>query len=109
MRQLWKRIWDEEGGQNLSEYALILVLVGLLAASVVSALGMTVRASYSTVYAAFAHGSSAASNISSSSNPASNSSDESGSNSASNSSSRSGSGGSGNGNRDGRGLARGHH
>jgi len=42
MQNLLKRLWQDEQGQDLVEYALLLVLVALVAASTVTTLGHTV-------------------------------------------------------------------
>lgn len=52
MDQLWKMLWGEEQGHNLSEFALLLVLVGLLAASVAAGFGVTLSGACSKAYAA---------------------------------------------------------
>jgi Flp pilus assembly pilin Flp len=111
MKQLWERLWDEERGQNVSEYTLVLVLVGLLGASVASAFGVTVHGTYSTLFAAIPNQSPS---VSSASNSASNagvspaSSSSSSSSDGSDSGSDSGSGnGKGNGNGNGYGKGKG--
>jgi Flp pilus assembly pilin Flp len=117
MKRLWKRLRDEDRGQSISEYALLLVLIGLLAASAVSAFGGAVHSTYSTVYAAItnpafagATASDSASNAGGSpaSSSSSSSSDDSGSDSSSGNSSGNGNG-NGNGNSSGHGLALGHN
>ncbi|MGH9775080.1 MAG: Flp family type IVb pilin [Candidatus Acidiferrales bacterium] len=53
MKELFKRLWSDESGQDLTEYALLIVLVALAAVASMKALATAV----STVY------SSAASNL----------------------------------------------
>lgn len=52
MYRMWKRVWSEEEGQNTSEFALILVLLTLIAAAVAGRFGVTLNNTYSTVQAA---------------------------------------------------------
>ncbi|HEY4740701.1 MAG: Flp family type IVb pilin [Candidatus Acidiferrales bacterium] len=47
MRQVIKKLWQEEEGQDLTEYALLLVLVSLVAIATMQTLGNTI----STVFA----------------------------------------------------------
>jgi Flp pilus assembly pilin Flp len=84
MHRLWKRLWDEERGQNVPEYALVLVLVGLLGASVASAFGVTVHSTYSAVRAAITNQSPSGSNASDSASNAGSVSASSSSSSSSN-------------------------
>ena len=62
MDRLRKRLWREEKGQNVSEFALLMVLLALLGASVAGIFGLTVRSACWSVYAAVAKASSSASN-----------------------------------------------
>ena len=39
MKELLKRLWQEEEGQDLTEYALLLVLISLVAVAAMGALG----------------------------------------------------------------------
>ena len=39
MKELLKRLWQEEEGQDLTEYALLLVLISLVAVTAMSSLG----------------------------------------------------------------------
>ncbi len=48
MKELGKRLWCEEDGQDLAEYALILVLISLVAVAVLQAIGSSVHNLYST-------------------------------------------------------------
>ena len=43
-----KRLWKEQTGQDLIEYALLLVLVALVAGATVRSLGAGVKSTYST-------------------------------------------------------------
>ncbi len=47
MKQIIKKLWQEEEGQDLTEYALLLVLVALVAIATMQTLGSTI----STVFA----------------------------------------------------------
>jgi pilus assembly protein Flp/PilA len=47
VKQLLKRLWREEKGQDLTEYALLLVLVALVAIATMQTLGSSI----STVFA----------------------------------------------------------
>ena len=51
MQNLLKRLWQDEQGQDLVEYALLLVLVALVAASTVTTLGRTVAAVFTSATA----------------------------------------------------------
>ena len=48
MRKFWKRLWFEEDGQDLTEYALILVLISLVAIAALRVIGSTVSNIFST-------------------------------------------------------------
>jgi pilus assembly protein Flp/PilA len=41
-KKLWYRLWQEERGQDLTEYALLLVLIALAATAAMSTLGTTI-------------------------------------------------------------------
>ncbi|HZT71786.1 MAG TPA: Flp family type IVb pilin [Terriglobia bacterium] len=43
MMELLKRLWQEEEGQDLTEYALLLVLIALAAVAVMGTLGNTIN------------------------------------------------------------------
>jgi len=43
MQNLLKRLWQEEEGQDLVEYALLLVLIALVAATSVRTMGNAVK------------------------------------------------------------------
>ncbi len=47
MFRLWKRLWHEEEGQNLSEFALLLALICLTATSSVSCFSQALQTKYS--------------------------------------------------------------
>lgn len=47
MRELWETLWGNEEGQDLTEYALILVLISLVAVAIVRTIGSVVLNSYS--------------------------------------------------------------
>ena len=47
MRELWENLWGSEEGQDLTEYALILVLISLVAVAIVRTIGSVVVNSYS--------------------------------------------------------------
>jgi pilus assembly protein Flp/PilA len=42
MSNLLKRLWSEEQGQDLTEYALLLVLISLVAVTSITTIGKTV-------------------------------------------------------------------
>jgi Flp pilus assembly pilin Flp len=42
MMKIIKRLWTEEEGQDLLEYALLIVLIVLVAAALISPLGATI-------------------------------------------------------------------
>ena len=43
MQNLLKRLWQDEEGQDLVEYALLLVLIALAAAATVQTLGTAIK------------------------------------------------------------------
>lgn len=43
MQNLLKRLWQDEKGQDLVEYALLLILIALVAATTVQSLGTAVQ------------------------------------------------------------------
>jgi pilus assembly protein Flp/PilA len=47
MRETMKRLWNEEEGQDLTEYALILVLVALVAIASFTTLGTDISEVFS--------------------------------------------------------------
>lgn len=47
MTELLKRLWQEEEGQDLTEYALLLVLISLVAVAAMGALGSAVSDAFS--------------------------------------------------------------
>lgn len=48
MRKYLKRMWRDEEGQDLTEYALIMALISLLAVAVLKVIGFTVANVFST-------------------------------------------------------------
>ncbi len=48
MMELLKRLWQEEEGQDLTEYALLLVLIALAAVAVMGTLGNSINNAFST-------------------------------------------------------------
>jgi len=44
MKNIMKRLWEEEEGQDMIEYALLLALIGLAAAAVFPAIGTRINA-----------------------------------------------------------------
>jgi pilus assembly protein Flp/PilA len=51
MQNLLKRLWQDEQGQDLVEYALLLVLIALVAASTVTTLGTKVASVFTSATA----------------------------------------------------------
>ena len=47
MRELWKTLWRDEEGQDLTEYALIVVLISLVAVGILRTIGTVVFSTYS--------------------------------------------------------------
>ena len=48
MQELWEMFWRSEDGQDLTEYALILVLISLVAVTIVRTIGSVVYNTYSS-------------------------------------------------------------
>ena len=48
MKNLVKRLWNDESGQDLTEYALLLVLVALVAVSALKGLATAINTVYNT-------------------------------------------------------------
>ena len=46
MKSLLKRLWQEESGQDLTEYALLLVLIALVAVSALNGLATAINKVY---------------------------------------------------------------
>lgn len=46
MREICERLWDDEQGQDLTEYALILMLVSLVAVAILRTVGAAVYNTY---------------------------------------------------------------
>ena len=51
MKNMLMRLWKEEEGQDLLEYALLLVLVVLVAAAAINPLGTTIAGIFSSANA----------------------------------------------------------
>jgi pilus assembly protein Flp/PilA len=51
MKSLFKRLWKEESGQDLTEYALLLVLIALVAVAALQGLATAINAVYTNVAA----------------------------------------------------------
>lgn len=51
MTELLKRLWQEEEGQDLTEYALLLVLISLVAVAAMKTLGSGVSDAFSNASA----------------------------------------------------------
>jgi pilus assembly protein Flp/PilA len=51
MRQLLRRLWGEEEGQDLIEYALLLVLISLIAISSITIVGQVVSNAFNNAAA----------------------------------------------------------
>jgi Flp pilus assembly pilin Flp len=49
MKSLLKRLWKEESGQDLTEYALLLVLIALVAVSALQGLAIAINTAYNKV------------------------------------------------------------
>lgn len=52
MKILLKRLWQDEQGQDLVEYALLLVLIALAAAATIQTLGKSINNVFSNANAA---------------------------------------------------------
>ena len=48
MMDFWMRLWSEEDGQDLTEYALIMALISLVAMAALQVIGTTVHNIFST-------------------------------------------------------------
>lgn len=49
MKTLWHRLWKEEEGQTLIEYALILALISIVAIGILTVLGKKVSNTFNSV------------------------------------------------------------
>lgn len=49
MKRLLTRLWKEESGQDLTEYALLLVLIALVAVSALQGLATAINTVYNNV------------------------------------------------------------
>ena len=56
MQTLLKRLWQDEQGQDLVEYALLLVLIALVAVSTLQTLGKTISAVFTNANTALLNG-----------------------------------------------------
>jgi Flp pilus assembly pilin Flp len=59
--QLWKRFWNEEDGQDLVEYTLLLAFVALASAALFIGAGTSINAIWSTANQQLNNAASAAS------------------------------------------------
>ena len=51
MKQILRRLWKETAGQNMTEYALLLVLIALAAVASMSTLASTIKNVFSNAAA----------------------------------------------------------
>jgi pilus assembly protein Flp/PilA len=51
MKMLWMRLWKEEKGQDLTEYALLLVLIALAAVAAMNNLATSISGAFSNAAA----------------------------------------------------------
>ncbi len=51
MKELLKRLWQDEEGQDLTEYALLLVLISLVAVAAMGTLGSGISDAFSNAAA----------------------------------------------------------
>jgi len=51
MKQLLRRLWRDQAGQNLTEYALLLVLIALAAVASMNTLASTIKNVFSNAAA----------------------------------------------------------
>ncbi len=58
MMELLKRLWQEEEGQDLTEYALLLVLISLVAIVAMKSVGTAVSQAFSNAAANLSTGAS---------------------------------------------------
>jgi len=54
MRNSLKRLWQDEQGQDLVEYALLLVLIALVSAATIRTLGTSVKSVFANASTALA-------------------------------------------------------
>lgn len=47
MSEIWQTLWHDEDGQDLTEYALILVLISLIALAILRTIGSVIHNTYS--------------------------------------------------------------
>ena len=55
MKNLLKRLWKDESGQDLTEYALLLVLVALVAVAALQGLATAISNAYSKAASDLTH------------------------------------------------------
>ncbi len=53
---IWMRLWKEEEGQDLTEYALLLVLIALAAVAAMKGLATSINGVFSTASASLTAG-----------------------------------------------------
>ena len=53
---IWMRLWKEEEGQDLTEYALLLVLIALAAVAAMKGLSTSINGVFSTASASLTAG-----------------------------------------------------
>jgi len=51
MKAFWTKLWHEEEGQDLTEYALLLVLIALAAVASMQGLATAIESAFSTAAA----------------------------------------------------------
>lgn len=56
MLELWKSFWMDESGQDLSEYALLLVLIAAALVTLIIALQNEIKSAFSRVTSALSKG-----------------------------------------------------
>jgi len=56
MKELLKRLWQEEDGQDLTEYALLVVLIALAAVGVMNNLATALNATFTKIATALSTG-----------------------------------------------------
>lgn len=49
MNNLWRRLWHNEEGQDLTEYALLLVLIALAAVTAIKGLATAISSTFASV------------------------------------------------------------
>lgn len=46
---LWKRFWNDDSGQDLAEYALLIALIALVVIAAVTLLGTNIQAVFNNI------------------------------------------------------------